>query len=75
MFFDIGLMRDHFGWTDAAYNFAQQCIQRLEGGEDPHLLQYSIVRGRAQGQSWAYGDTLAVVSRYGSSEPAVKLGQ
>ena len=38
-------------------------------------MHYDIVRWRTQGQSWAYGGTPAVVSRYGSLEPAVELWQ
>ena len=36
----------------------------LDAGEDARRVQYSIVRGRAPGLSWAYGGTSASVSRY-----------
>ena len=55
LFFDVSAVRD--------------CIARLDAGEDPHSVQYFIVRDRAAGLPWAYGGTPAVLSQYG------KVGQ
>ena len=69
LFFDIGAVREQY-----AYQFAHECISRLGAGEDSLNVQYSIVRGCASGQSWAYGGTLAAVSQYvelGQPEPPV----
>ena len=68
--FDLSAVREQYAWSDAANKFAQECILRLDAGEDPHTVQYSIVRERAPGLPWAsYGGTPAVVSQY------VELGQ
>ena len=74
--FDLSAVREQYAWSDAANNkFAQECISRLDAGEDPHTVQYSIVRERAPGLPWAsYRGTPAVVSQYvelGQGEPPV----
>ena len=74
MWFDIDAAREQCSWSDVASQFAQECIARLDAGEDARNVQYPIVRGRAPGLSWAYGDTSATVSRYvepTQSEPPV----
>jgi hypothetical protein len=64
LLFDIDAVREQYGWSDLASHFAQECISRLDAGEDARSVQYSIVRERAPGLPWAYGGTPASVSRY-----------
>jgi hypothetical protein len=64
LWFDIDAVRKQYRWSDVASQFAEKCISRLDAGEDARRVQYSIVRGRAPGLSWAYGGTSASVSRY-----------
>ena len=74
LFFDVGAVRDQYGWSEAAYQFAQECISRLDAGDDSLNVQYSIVHGRAPGQSWAYRGAPTAVSQYvelGQAEPPV----
>jgi hypothetical protein len=67
-FFDVSAVREQYAWSVAASEFARDCIARLE---DPHSVQYFIVRDRAAGLPWAYGGTPAVVSQYVEGEPPV----
>ena len=60
MWFDIDATREQYSWSDVASQFAQECIAQLDAGEDARNVQYPIVRGRALGLSWAYGDGFAV---------------
>ena len=72
LFFDIGAVR--YGWSDVAYQFAQESISRLDAGEDALSVQYPIVRERAPDLPWAYDGTPASVSWYvelGQPEPPV----
>ena len=48
----LTLMR--YGWSDAASQFVQECISRLDAGEDARSVRYSIVRERAPSLPWAY---------------------
>ena len=64
LYFDIDAARKQYRWSDVASQFAQECIARLDAGEDAQDVQYPIVRGRASGLSWAYGGTDATISRY-----------
>jgi hypothetical protein len=65
LFFDVGAVRKQYAWSDAAREFARDCIARLDAGEDPFIAQYLIERSRAVGLPWAYGGTPAELSRYG----------
>ena len=65
LFFDVGAVREQYAWSDAAREFARDCIARLDAGEDPFIAQYLIERSRAVGLPWAYGGTPAELSQYG----------
>jgi hypothetical protein len=65
LFFDVDAVRKQYAWSDAAREFARDCIARLDAGEDPFIAQYLIERSRAVGLSWAYGGTPAELSQYG----------
>ena len=64
LFFDIDAVREQYGWSDLTSQFAQECILRLDAGENARSVEYSIVRERAPGLPWAYGGNPASVSRY-----------
>ena len=64
LFFNIDAVRKQYSWSDVASKYAQECIDRLDAGADAQDVQYSIVRGRASGLSWAYGGTDAMFSPY-----------